>query len=92
MHTYYVYILASKSRALYIGMTNKLVQRLASHREGKSSHTAKYRIVCLVHVEVTHDVRAAIAREKQLKGWRRDRKLALIGSVNPTWDDLALFS
>ena len=89
MRTYYVYILASRSRALYIGVTNNLVQRLASHRDGKASHTATYRIVRLVHVEMTHDVHAAIAREKQLKGWRRERKLALIGSVNATWDELS---
>ena len=91
MRTFYVYILASRSRALYIGVTNNLVQRLASHREGTSSHTAKYRIVRLVHVEMTNDVHAAIAREKQLKGWRRERKLALISSENATWDELAPF-
>jgi putative endonuclease len=89
MRTYYVYILASRSRNLYIGVTNSLVHRLYWHRTGKVVSTARYRITRLVYVETTGDVRAAIAREKQLKGWRRDRKLALVASANPGWDDLA---
>ena len=89
MRIYSVYILASRSRSLYIGVTNNLVRRLRMHRDGKVHTTAKYRIVRLVHVETTSDVRAAIAREKQLKGWLRRRKLALISAANPGWDDLA---
>ena len=91
MRTYYVYILASRSRNLYIGVTNNLVRRLSIHREGKVASTARYRIVRLVFAESTEDVRAAIAREKQLKGWRRARKLALIAAGNPGWDDLVPF-
>ena len=91
MRTYYVYILANRSRSLYIGVTNNLGRRLLSHRDGKVATTAKYRIVRLVYVETTEDIRAAIAREKQLKGWLRERKLALIAAVNPGWDDIAPF-
>jgi putative endonuclease len=89
MRTYYVYILASRSRSLYIGVTNNLLRRLRCHRDGQIHTTAKYRIVRLVYVETTADVLAAIAREKQLKGWLRKRKLALISAANPGWDDLA---
>jgi putative endonuclease len=89
MRTYYVYILASRSRSLYIGVTNNLVRRLRTHRDGQVHTTAKYRIVRLVYVETTGDVRAAIAREKQLKGWLRKKKLALISAANPAWDDLS---
>jgi putative endonuclease len=88
MHTYHVYILASKSRRLYIGVTNDLARRLQQHRTGLIHTTAKYRVTRLVHAEPTDDVRAAIAREKQLKGWLRSKKLALISAANPTWDDL----
>lgn len=88
MRQFHVYILASRSRNLYIGVTNNLPRRLEMHRAGEVCSTAKYRIVRLVYVESTDDVRAAIAREKQLKGWRRDRKLSLISSMNPAWDDL----
>ena len=88
MRQYAVYILASKSRVLYIGVTNNLEYRVAQHRLGKHGFTAKYRVFRLVYCEFTNDVNAAIAREKQLKGWLRRRKLALISSVNPTWDDL----
>jgi len=89
MRTYYVYILASRSRSLYIGVTNNLVRRLRQHRDGQVLTTAKYRTVRLVFVETTDDVVAAIAREKQLKGWLRKKKLAFIQAANPGWDDLA---
>ncbi len=88
MQRYYVYILASRSRTLYIGVTNSLLRRLRMHRDGQVVTTAKYRIVRLVYVETTSDVRAAIAREKQLKGWVRRKKLSLISQANPGWDDL----
>jgi putative endonuclease len=71
MRTYYVYILASKSRRMYIGVTGNIMRRVAMHRDGEIITTARYRMVRLVHVETTNDVRAAIAREKQLKGWLR---------------------
>ena len=89
MRTYHVYILASRSRRLYIGVTGHLAHRLQQHRAGQVRSTAKYRITRLVYAEPTSDVRAAIAREKQLKGWCRWKKLALVSGINPTWDDLA---
>ena len=88
--TFTVYILASLSRRLYIGVTNDLECRIIQHRAGRAdAFTARYRITRLVYFEQTSDVRAAIAREKQLKGWRREKKLALIESVNAGWLDLA---
>jgi putative endonuclease len=85
----YVYILAGHSRQLYVGVTNDLVRRLVQHRRGECEFTAKYRIHRLVFFEMTTNVMAAIAREKQIKSWRRAKKLALITSLNPGWDDLA---
>jgi putative endonuclease len=89
MRQYWVYILASRTRRLYVGVTGDLDGRLYRHRTAVKGFTARYRITRLVYVEVTTDIAAAIRREKQLKGWRRDRKIALITSVNPGWDDLA---
>jgi putative endonuclease len=88
---YYVYILASRSRELYIGVTNNLTRRVAEHRAGidPDDHASRHAIIRLVHVERTTDVRAANRREKQLKGWRRMQKIELIDSVNPKWLDLA---
>ena len=94
--TSYVYILSSRSRAIYIGITNNLQRRLFEHRgqTSKCAHTTRYRINRLVYFEVSETAYAAIVREKQLKGWLRARKVALIEEANPTWDDLAnqLFS
>jgi putative endonuclease len=89
MRQFYVYILASKSHRLYVGVTNDLTHRLFQHRNGEVTFTSKYRINRLVHVETTADVMAAIIREKQLKAWRRSKKINLIESANPTWMDLA---
>ena len=89
MRQYYVYILASRSRRLHIGVTNNLLRRVYRHRNAESEFTARYRITRLVYFETTRDVLSAIAREKQLKGWVRKKKLALIQGANPTWDDLA---
>jgi putative endonuclease len=88
---YFVYILASKSRELYIGVTNDLARRLAEHRAGidPDDHAYRNEIHRLVFVERTGDVLEAIRREKQLKGWRRMRKIELIESQNPRWLDLA---
>jgi putative endonuclease len=87
---YFVYILASQSRTLYVGMTNDLKRRLYEHKEGLvASFTRHYRVHALVYYEVTPDVRSAIAREKQIKHWRREKKVALIESRNPGWRDLA---
>lgn len=87
---YYVYILASVKRALYVGMTNDLRRRMYEHKTGAgTSFGTRYRIDRLVYFECGSDVRGVIEREKQLKGWRRQRKIDLIESQNPEWEDLA---
>jgi putative endonuclease len=90
MKRYWVYILASISRRLYAGVTNDIHRRVRQHRSGDGSEfTSRYRIHRLVYCEETADIRAAIAREKQIKGWRREKKVGLIESANPLWIDLA---
>ncbi len=90
MKRYWVYLLASSSRTLYTGVTNDLMRRVSEHKAGSGSKfTRKYRITRLVHYEETNDVRTAISREKQIKGWDRAKKVALIEVANPRWDDLA---
>ena len=91
MNTYYVYILTNwNNRVMYIGVTNNLQHRLQQHKHGEyEGFTKKYRVHKLVYYETASDVRAAIQREKQLKGWRRDRKNLLVESVNPHWLDLS---
>ena len=90
MKEYYVYILTNRSGTLYVGMTNDIVRRIQEHKEGRGSKfTSKYRINRLVYYESTNDVLSAIAREKQIKGWLRSKKIALIESVNPDWRDLS---
>jgi len=75
---------------LYIGITNNLARRISEHKNGVGSgFTARYHFDRLVYFEQTTDVRDAIAREKQLKGWTRKRKIELIKSMNPTWCDLS---
>jgi len=86
---YYVYILASRSHNLYIGVTNNIERRVEEHRCGTfSGFTSRYNIDRLVHLEIFVDIRDAIAREKELKSWRREKKLALIEGANPTWVEL----
>ena len=88
---YYVYLLASRSRVLYTGVTNNLARRLREHRLGdRQGFTKKYKVHRLVLFECFRDPRAAIAREKQIKAWRREKKVALIEAENPTWEDLAV--
>ena len=88
-HNYYVYILSSTNRVLYVGMTNDLVHRVAQHKLGVfPGFTKRYNVDRLVYFEHTHDASAAIAREKQLKGWVRKKKVALVESRNPEWVDL----
>ena len=89
MRQYYVYILSSRSRTLYVGVTGDLARRLHQHRTGESAFSSRYRISRLVYYDVTTDVRSAIAREKEIKAWRRAKKVALIASANPAWNDLA---
>lgn len=89
-HRYCVYILASKSRTLYIGVTSDLETRIREHRSGMyGGFTADYKVHRLVYYEPFHWVQAAISREKQLKRWRREKKVALIERDNPTWEDLS---
>ncbi|MGO9588977.1 MAG: GIY-YIG nuclease family protein [Candidatus Acidiferrales bacterium] len=86
----FVYILASKSGVLYVGVTNSLNRRIVEHRlKTVEGFSAKYNVTRLVHYERFGDIRAAIAREKQIKGWLRAKKVALIESTNPSWKDLA---
>jgi putative endonuclease len=87
----YVYILANGFQKLYIGITTNLLTRIKQHKEKKNptSHTAKYNIDALVYFERFTSINTAIAREKELKGWLRIRKLELIISTNPTWIDLS---
>jgi putative endonuclease len=88
--TYYVYILASRSKRLYTGMTNSLESRVFQHKQGRpGSHAHKYNINRLVYMEEYALVHDAIAREKQIKDWRREKRVALIESLNPEWDDIA---
>jgi len=88
--SYYVYILASISGTLYIGITSTLEERLFKHKEGlDDGFTKKYGVNRLVYFESFDDVRKAIDREKQLKGWRRAKKIALIEKSNPQWKDLS---
>jgi putative endonuclease len=85
-----VYILASRSRNLYTGITNSMMRRMVEHRELRvPGFTSRYRIHRLVHVETFTDVRVAIWREKEIKSWRREKRVALIEAENPTWSDLA---
>jgi putative endonuclease len=89
--TYHAYIMASASRVLYIGVTCDLLRRVMEHKEMRvPGFTARYRVKELVYFEAFGDIRIAIAREKQIKGWLRARKIALIESFNPLWRDLAM--
>ena len=88
--TYYVYILANRSRTLYVGVTNDLVRRLYQHRSGSvSSFTKRYAITRLVHIETASNPRDAIAREKQITRWTRAKKVALVEATNPEWLELS---
>ena len=90
MKRYYIYIMANRSKTLYIGVTNNLERRLNEHKHHLvAGFTSKYHMVCLVYFEETSDVYAAIAREKRLKGWLRAKKVALIELINPEWRDLS---
>jgi len=88
---YYVYIMTNKSRTLYTGVTNDLERRVYEHKQKLvPGFTSKYNITRLVYFETTEDIRAAIEREKQIKGWLRSKKVALIESENPEWRDLSV--
>ena len=88
--SYWTYLLASRSRVLYVGVTNDLARRVAEHRAGRGGvFTRRYQVHRLVYAEEHTDVRDAIRREKEIKGWKRERKVALVEGVNPEWRDLA---
>ncbi len=90
MNSYYVYILTNRSKTLYTGVTNDLLRRVHEHKQKLiPGFTQKYNINRLVYYEETSDVTEAIAREKQIKGWVRAKKIALIESRNPEWLDLS---
>ncbi len=89
-HDYYVYIMSSLQKAIYIGVTNDLERRVSEHKakiyEGFSK---RYNCTILVYYEYFTDINEAIDREKQIKKWRREKKIWLIESENPNWKDLA---
>jgi putative endonuclease len=90
MRTFFVYIMASRSRVLYVGVTNDLARRVDEHKQGLTpGFTTRYRVTRLVYFEEFMDIRDAIAMEKVIKGWVRSRKTRLIESRNPTWEDLS---
>ena len=89
-HRYFVYILSSKSRRIYTGVTNNITRRVALHKAAEiKGFTQQYKVNRLVYFEVFQYVGNAIRREKEIKHWIRARRVALIERDNPTWDDLA---
>ena len=91
MAEYYIYIMSNRSSTLYISVTNDLLRRVYEHKEKYvEGFTKRYSIDRLVYYESCESVESAIIREKQLKGWRRARKIALIELMNPEWKDLSL--
>lgn len=86
----YVYIMTNRSKTLYTGVTNDLIRRVYEHKNKMvEGFTKKYNITRLLYFEETNDIQSAIAREKQIKGWLRAKKVALIESTNPEWKDLS---
>ena len=90
MHQYFVYIMTNKSATLYTGVTNNLERRVFEHKNSSiEGFTKEYNINSLVYYEETNDILTAIGREKQIKGWLRNKKIAIIESINPEWKDLS---
>lgn len=90
MRQYHVYIMTNGVRTLYIGITNDLIRRVYEHKQKLADgFTKKYNITMLVYHESTSSVEAAINREKQLKGWLRNKKMSLVETMNPRWIDLS---
>ena len=92
---FYVYILTNGVSGLYVDITNDFVRRVYQHKRKPvpgftAKYTAKYNVTWLAYYEQTTDVRSAIQRERQIKSWRRIKKVALIESFNPQWQDLSL--
>ena len=90
MEKYYVYILTNwNNKVMYIGITNNIHRRMEEHKNGNcEGFTKKYKVNKLVYLEETKDVKVAIEREKQLKKWNREKKNALVESMNPQWNDI----
>ncbi len=86
---FWVYLLASRSRVLYVGVTGNLDRRVEAHKGMRSDFTSRYRVDRLVYFEVFEWVWEALAREKQIKRWRREKKVALVERYNPEWRDLS---
>ncbi len=90
MKQFYVYIMTNKSKTLYTGVTNNLERRVYEHKQKLvPGFTATYNITLLVYFEMTTDVKVALSREKQIKGWLRTKKISLIEAINPEWKDLS---
>lgn len=90
MNNHYVYILSSKNRVLYTGMTNNLARRIYEHKNKMNiGFTAKYNVDRLVYFEEVENETKAKKREKQIKGWVREKKINLIETFNPSWEDLS---
>ena len=89
---YYVYLVTNhNNKVMYVGMTNNLARRIYEHKNKLvDGFTKKYNISKLVYFEHTNDVLSAIAREKEIKKWRRDKKNKLVGATNPEWKDLSV--
>ena len=88
--TFYIYIMASKSGTLYVGMTNNIKRRVFEHKNHLiPGFTDKYTVDRLLYVETFANPASAINREKQIKAWRREKKVKLIDSQNPAWNDLS---
>ena len=91
MKSYFVYIMTNRSKTLYTGVTNNLERRVYEHKNKLvAGFTSKYNITKLVYYEETSDVNSALEREKQIKVWLRDKKIALIEAENPEWKDISL--
>ena len=92
MKTYYVYMMTNRSRVvLYTGVTNSIERRLWHHANtAKRTFTKRYKVDRLVYYELYNDIRDAISREKEIKGWRREKKNDLVRTLNPKWEDLGM--
>jgi putative endonuclease len=89
MKRYYVYIMSNEAHTIYVGVTHDLERRVYQHKHSLiEGFTRRYNLTKLVYYAETNDVREAITREKQIKGWLRAKKVALIEEMNPYWDDL----
>jgi putative endonuclease len=90
-HNYYIYVLTNDfGNVMYVGMTNNLERRMVEHQQALvEGFSKKYNLKKLVYYEHTSDVNAALAREKEIKKWRREKKNRLVENLNPEWEDLS---